>query len=206
MHTFTREPVHKFDLAGGLAIGIELLSGLTSNQGPHEGDAPSQPCGTGLDLVRGEGLFGKSRVLIRRRDGVEDYGDGLADGAEESEGVGDRLQIEDGGTPGDQHQVGRPGSLERRAAGMGRGVEVEHLAAGLAHAADFVRQEWAERTPGRSALRRSDPLEAEAWGLRSITAVLRPVAAEATARCKVRVVFPEPPFWLTMAMLFMRGL
>ena len=47
-----------------------------------------------------------------------------------------------------------------------------------------------------------DQLAAEAWGPRSITAVLRPAAAEATARCKARVVFQEPPFWLTMAMLF----
>lgn len=36
-----------------------------------------------------------------------------------------------------------------------------------------------------------------------MTAVLRPAAAEATARCRARVVFPDPPYWLTMAMVFM---
>ena len=65
VHKITNESVHVFDLAGGLAIGFELLSSLTANHGPREADAPAQPRGTGLNLVRGEGLFGMSRVLIR---------------------------------------------------------------------------------------------------------------------------------------------
>lgn len=91
-------------------------------------------------MVRGEGLFGLSRVLPRRGDGIEDDGDGLAGGVQEAERIGDRLQIDDGGPAGDEDQVGRPGGFERRTVGMGRGVKVEHLASGLAHAADFIMQ------------------------------------------------------------------
>ncbi len=102
MHTCTNELMHTVDLSGGLAVGFELLSGLSGDQGPCEGAAPAQPCGTGLDLMRGEGLLSLSRVLARGGDGVEDHGDGLAGGAQEGERIGDRLQIEDGGPAGDQ--------------------------------------------------------------------------------------------------------
>ena len=61
VHKITNELVHVFDLPGGFALGLELLCGLSGNQGPSEGDAPAKPYGTGLDKVRGEGLFGMSR-------------------------------------------------------------------------------------------------------------------------------------------------
>ena len=58
-------------------------------------------------------------------------------------------------------------------------------------------------TTGSSAWRRSAQLAAEACGSRSITAVLRPLAAKATAKCRATVVLPAPPFWLMSATVCM---
>src|SRR5690242_18211239 len=53
-------------------------------------------------------------------------------------------------------------------------------------------------------LARSSPqLVAVAWGSRSIIAVVCPASAAAVAKCTARVVLPEPPFWLTIATVFM---
>ena len=60
----------------------------------------------------------------------------------------------------------------------------------------------AERTTGNSVSRRSDHFVAEACGSRSITAVLRCSEMEATAKCKARGSFPEPPFWLMTETVF----
>ena len=68
------------------------------------------------------------------------------------------------------------------------------------------RLAWADRTTGSSAARRSAHLAADAWGSRSSTAVLRPAVLDATARCRARVVLPEPPFWLMTDTTFMSNI
>ena len=186
----------------GLAIGLELLSGLAADERTREGHTAAQADGTGFDLVGREGFLGLPHVLTRGGDRVEHDQNGLAGGAQEGERVDDRRPA------GDQNQVGRPGGCGRRAVRMRHGVDVEHLAYGLANAADFVRQ-----APGVS--RKHDrllgfaavgPVGGGGLGIEVDHGGVASATAEATARCRARVVFPEPPFWLTMAMVFMRGL
>src|SRR5882672_685835 len=43
-----------------------------------------------------------------------------------------------------------------------------------------------------------------ACGSRSITTARFPALSEATARCRERVVFPVPPFWLNMETMYIR--
>ena len=162
-----------------------------------------------LDLVRGEGLLGKSRVLTGRGDGIEDHGDGLAGCAQEGERVGDRLQIEDGRPAGDQDQVGRPRRLQARrclngARYRGRASRLRSRALCGFREAGAGREQRARPAARPCGGRPSWPPMPGDRG-RSRRCCVR-TSAEATARCRARVVFPEPPFWLTMAMVFMRGL
>ena len=59
----------------------------------------------------------------------------------------------------------------------------------------------AESTTGASIVLLSDHFAAEACGSRSMIVVLFSLAA-ATAKCNAMVVFPEPPFWLMTAIVF----
>ena len=116
----------------GLAVRLELLSGLAGNKRTSEGDTAAQPDGAGFDLMGGEGFLGLSRVLARGGDRVENDQNGRAGGSKEGEGIGDRLQIEDRRPTGDQHQIGALRSFESCAVGMRSGIDEEHFAAGLA--------------------------------------------------------------------------
>ncbi len=60
-------------------------------------------------------------------------------------------------------------------------------------------------TLGEWALSRPKPEVALPWGSKSHTRILAPWAVRAAARLTQDVVFPTPPFWLTMAMVLPMG-
>ena len=155
-------------------------------------------------MVRCERLGRMSGVLTRRGYDIEDHGNGRTRSTDEGQSVRDRFQIEDGGTAGDQYQVGRPGGFQRGTVGMGRGVQVEHFTAGFPHALLYVRL-----VPGVSG--END----RQFGIAAIGPILcrdlgievdhRRVASGcggSDSQMQGESRFSRAPFWLTTAIVF----
>lgn len=116
----------------------------------------------------------------------------------------DRAKIEDSGSARDQHHVGRSRCRHCGRFRVRRGVDHDQLGPAIGRGLQALRQTSVRKrdATGASPCRLSPHPAALAWGSRSMIAAGSPAASAAVARCKARVVFPAPPFWLTMAIVF----
>ena len=201
MHEF----MQVFNLLGSLAPGVDLLGGLAADKGARERNAVAQPRGAGMDVQLGEGLGSLPGFVTLGCGRVEDRVDRLAGGLHELERGGDGLNVEDGSPAGHEDEVRGPGGLEGVLSECGAVSRTRtwQPASRARRISCCSRLAWAEMTTGSSASRRSAQLAAEACGSRSMIAVLRPLLAKATARCRATVVLPAPPFWLMSATVCM---